>query len=48
MNRTLKEATVKCFYYQIHQHFRQHLNNFVNTYNASDNQFLNQTAGYSF
>ena len=33
MNRTLKEATVKRFYYQTHQHFRQHLNNFINAYN---------------
>ena len=25
MNRTLKEANVKRFYYETHQHFRQHL-----------------------
>jgi transposase InsO family protein len=33
MNRTLKEATVKRFYYETHQHFRQHLNDFVSAYN---------------
>jgi transposase InsO family protein len=33
MNRTLKEATVKRFYYETHQHFPQHLADFVNAYN---------------
>ena len=33
MNRTLKEATVKRFHYETHQHFRQHLADFVNAYN---------------
>jgi transposase InsO family protein len=33
MNRTLKEATVKKFYYETHQHLREHLNSFVNAYN---------------
>ena len=33
MNRTIKEATVKRFYYETHQHFRQHLTDFVNAYN---------------
>ena len=33
MNRTLKEATVKRFYYETHGHFRQHLADFVNAYN---------------
>ncbi len=33
MNRTLKEATVKRFYYETHLHFRQHLTDFVNAYN---------------
>jgi hypothetical protein len=32
MNRTLKEATVKRFYYETQNDFRQHLN-FVNAYN---------------
>ncbi len=31
MNRTLKEATVKRFYSKTHQHFGQHLLNFVDT-----------------
>jgi hypothetical protein len=33
MNRTLKEATVKRFYYETHEHFRKHLTDFVNAYN---------------
>lgn len=33
MNRTLKEATVKRFYYETHEHFRQHLTDFVSAYN---------------
>lgn len=33
MNRTLKEATVKRFYYQKHQHLKDHLTTFVNAYN---------------
>jgi Integrase core domain len=33
MNRTLKEATVKRFYYETHEHLRQHLTNFVDAYN---------------
>jgi len=33
MNRTLKEATVKKFYYETHQHLKEHLNAFVNAYN---------------
>lgn len=33
MNRTLKEATVKRFYYETHKHLRQHLTDFVNAYN---------------
>jgi len=33
MNRTLKEATVKRFYYETHEHFRQHLTDFVQAYN---------------
>jgi transposase InsO family protein len=33
MNRTIKEATVKRFYYETHQHFRQHLTDFVNAHN---------------
>jgi transposase-like protein len=33
MNRTIKEATVKCFYYQTHDQLRGHLNDFVSAYN---------------
>ena len=35
MNRTLKEATVKSYYYESHQQLREHLNAFVNAYNFS-------------
>ncbi len=33
MNRTLKDATVKRYYYDNHHQLRQHLYNFVNAYN---------------
>ncbi len=33
MNRTLKEATVRRYYYDTHDQLRQHLNNFVEAYN---------------
>jgi transposase InsO family protein len=33
MNRTLKEATVKRYYYENHQQLREHLSNFLNAYN---------------
>lgn len=33
MNRTLKEATVKKYYYQTHKHLKQHLYDFVKAYN---------------
>ena len=33
MNRTLKEATVKRYYYQTHAHLKQHLYDFLNAYN---------------
>ena len=33
MNRTLKEATVKKYYYQTHQHLREHLQAFLMAYN---------------
>lgn len=33
MNRTLKEATVKRFYYETHEHLKTHLAAFVNAYN---------------
>ncbi len=33
MNRTLKEATVKRYYYDNHQQLRRHLHDFVNAYN---------------
>jgi hypothetical protein len=33
MNRTLKEATVKKYYYQTHQHLKEHLHAFLMAYN---------------
>lgn len=33
MNRTLKEATVKRYYYETHEQLKQHLYDFVNAYN---------------
>ncbi|GAA4488800.1 hypothetical protein GCM10023157_37290 [Gluconacetobacter asukensis] len=33
MNRTIKDATVKRFYYETHGQLRQHLANFVAAYN---------------
>jgi len=33
MNRTIKDATVNRFYYENHEHLRQHLSDFVNAYN---------------
>jgi transposase InsO family protein len=33
MNRTLKEATVKTYYYQTHQHLKEHLQAFLIAYN---------------
>lgn len=33
MNRTLKEATVKKYYYQTHQHLKEHLHAFLMVYN---------------
>jgi Integrase core domain len=33
MNRTLKDATVKRYYYETHDELRTHLNDFVSAYN---------------
>jgi hypothetical protein len=33
MNRTLKEATVKRYYYETHDQLRSHLTDFVTAYN---------------
>jgi hypothetical protein len=33
MNRTLKEATVKKYYYQTHEHLKTHMQNFLMAYN---------------
>jgi hypothetical protein len=33
MNRTLKDATVKCYFYQTHDQLRVHLRDFVDAYN---------------
>lgn len=32
MNRTIKEATVKRYYYETHDQLRQHLNDFLAAY----------------
>lgn len=32
MNRTIKEATVKCFHYDHHVQLTAHLNEFISTY----------------
>ena len=33
MNRTLKEATVKRYYYQTHEHLKAHMQTFLMAYN---------------
>ena len=33
MNRTIKEATIKKFYYQHHEKLQEHLEAFIETYN---------------
>jgi hypothetical protein len=33
MNPTLKEARVKCYYYQTHQQLKEHLQAFLMAYN---------------
>jgi transposase InsO family protein len=33
MNRTIKEATVKRYHYDLHEQFQQHLTDFINAYN---------------
>ena len=33
MNRTIKDATVKCFHYETHEQLRSHLTDFVSAYN---------------
>jgi hypothetical protein len=33
MNRTIKEATVRRFYYETHESLRAHLTTFLNAYN---------------
>ena len=33
MNRTIKDATIKRFYYETHAHFQNHLDTFVAAYN---------------
>ena len=35
MNRTLKEATVKTYYYQTHQHLKEHLQAFLMAHNCA-------------
>jgi hypothetical protein len=33
MNRTIKEATMKRYYYQSHDHLKQHLHTLLTAYN---------------
>jgi hypothetical protein len=33
VNKTIKEATVKRFYYNTHEQLREHLKTFIGTYN---------------
>ena len=33
MNRTIKEATVKCYHYDRHEQLKTHLSDFINAYN---------------
>ena len=33
MNRTIKEATVRRYHYETHQHLKNHLADFINAYN---------------
>ena len=33
MNRTIKDATVKTFYYKTHEELKQHLHDFLMAYN---------------
>tara|TARA_B100001964_G_C13867669_1_gene437253 strand:+ start:416 stop:640 length:225 start_codon:yes stop_codon:yes gene_type:complete len=33
MNRTIKDATLKRYYYDNHEQLRQHLDDFINAYN---------------
>lgn len=35
MNRTLKEATLKRYHYETHEHFQQHLETFITAYNSA-------------
>ena len=37
MNRTIKDATVKRFYYESHEQLRRHLADFVSAYNFGRN-----------
>jgi hypothetical protein len=49
MNRTIKEATVKRFYYETHDQLRDHLANFVAAYNfAKRLKTLNGLTPYEY
>lgn len=49
MNRTIKEATVKRYYYDTHIQLKEHLYNFVNAYNfAKRLKTLNGLSPYEF
>ncbi|MXQ14848.1 transposase [Microvirga makkahensis] len=49
MNRTIKDATVGCYYYDCHDQLRQHLADFVSAYNfARRLKTLKGLAPYEF
>ena len=49
MNRTIKEATVKRYHYETHEHLRQHLSHFVAAYNyARRLKTLKELTPYEF
>jgi transposase InsO family protein len=49
MHRTLKEATVRNYYYQTHQHFKEHLQAFQMAYNfAKRLKTLNGLTPYEY
>ena len=49
MNRTIKDATVKRYHYDTHDHLREHLNHFVAAYNyARRLKTLNGLTPYEF
>ena len=45
MNRTIKDATVKRYFYETHDQLRTHLQNFVDAYNFA--RRLNTLSGFA-